>query len=127
VRILLDAHVSARVIAADLRRSGHDVLALSEDRALQGIDDLQVLALASAERRILVTFNIRDFAPLLREWAEARRPHYGCILVYGLDHSRYRAVLEGLRRLFEERPGSDDWRDLSLVLPYDRGRSSTRR
>lgn len=117
MRILLDAHVSGRRIASRLRDAGHDVLALSEIRSLEGMDDLGVLELAASERRVLVTFNVKDFVPLLRERAEARRSHSGCILVHGLDHSRYGEILKGLHRLFEERGDLDDWRDLAIVLP----------
>lgn len=37
--------------------------------------------MAAAEGRILVTANVRDFEPLLREWAGEGRPHSGVILV----------------------------------------------
>ena len=117
MRILLDAHVSARRIAVRLREAGHDVIALSEERSLDGLDDSRVLELAAGERRIIVTFNIRDFVPLVREWAEARRSHSGCVLVHGLDHSRYGDILRGLDRLFRERPNAEDWQDVTIVLP----------
>ena len=70
VRLLLDANLSPAA-------AGHDVLALAVDPALEGLDDPLVLELAAAERRVLITRNSRDFAPLAREWAEASRHHAG--------------------------------------------------
>lgn len=116
LRVLLDAHVSGRVIAAALRRAGHDVLALTEEQALEGLDDSLVLDLAAREQRVLVTYDVQDFAPLLREWAEAGRSHAGFILVHGLDHADFGRLLRGLEREFSVRPAQDDWTDLALFV-----------
>jgi hypothetical protein len=116
LRILLDAHVSVRVIATALRSDGHDVRALAEERSLDGLDDPQVLELAAHESRILITHDIKDFAPLLRTWAEAGRTHGGCVMVHGIGHHEFGRVLRGLRRLFAQRPGQNDWIDLPIFL-----------
>ncbi len=120
MRILLDAHVSGRRIARSLRNDGHDVLALSEDAELGALDDPDVLELAASEGRMLVTFNQRHFAPLLRQWAEAGRAHAGCVLVYGIDHGEFDLILRGLRQLFAERPGQEDWTGLCDALTRSR-------
>ena len=86
MRILLDANLSPKRIGSALRVRGHDVLSLAADASLGALDDPQVLELAAQEDRILVTRNSRDFAPLLREWAEADRHHAGCILIWTLSH-----------------------------------------
>lgn len=116
LRILLDAHFSGRVIATALRKAGHDVLALTEEPALEGLDDALVLELAAREQRIPVTHNIRDFAPLLREWGESGRSHPGCVLVHGLDHADFGRLLGGLDRQFGARPTQDEWIDVALFL-----------
>lgn len=116
MRLLLDANLSPRRIAAPLRRAGHDVLALAEEQALEGLDDPEVLVLAAAEDRVLVTRNSRDFAPLLREWAEAGRGHAGCVLIWSLDHSEFAAIVSGLERLLADRSRQEAWRDLSFAL-----------
>jgi hypothetical protein len=77
LRLLLDANLSPERIGSALEERGHDVLSLAADTALGALDDPQVLELAAQEDRILVTRNSRDFAPLLREWAEADRHHAG--------------------------------------------------
>lgn len=123
MRLLLDAHISAQHIGEALRADGHDVLAVIERADLDGASDEQVLSLAAAERRILVTHNVRHFAPLLLEWAEAGRSHAGCVLVARIDHSQFGIVLRGLRLLLEQRPEPDQWADLALWLsPASTGR-----
>jgi predicted nuclease of predicted toxin-antitoxin system len=81
MRILLDAHVSGRTVGKALTDSGHDVRALDSQIELEGLSDPEVLDLAATEGRVLVTANIRDFEPLLREWAGESRTHPGVILI----------------------------------------------
>jgi predicted nuclease of predicted toxin-antitoxin system len=81
MRILLDAHISGRTVGKALLDEGHDVWALDSEIELEGLSDPEVLELAAAEGRVLVTANIRDFEPLLREWAGESRSHAGVILV----------------------------------------------
>ena len=82
------------------------MLALDEDITLEGLADPDVLAMAATTNRILVTFNVRDFAPLLQEWAGKARNHSGCILVVGLDH---RQIGEIVRRLSALLGGEEVW------------------
>jgi hypothetical protein len=74
------------------------------------------MSLAASEERILVTRNSRDFAPILREWAEAGRAHAGCILIWSLDHSRFTEIVAGVERLLADRPSPEDWRDIAMAL-----------
>jgi hypothetical protein len=92
------------------------VLALAEDRAFEGLSDLQVMELAAAERRVLVTRNSRDFAPIAREWAEAQRPHAGVILIWTLDHSQFSEIVAGVERYLGRFPASAQW--LGLVVAF---------
>jgi predicted nuclease of predicted toxin-antitoxin system len=116
MRLLLDANLSGRRIARPLRERGHDVLALAESSEYEGLDDPDVLALAAAERRVLVTRNSRDFAPILREWAEARRTHAGCILIWTLKHHEFGAIVRRVERLLDERPRQPDWLNLVIAV-----------
>ena len=116
MRLLLDANLSGPRIAGPLRDDGHDVVALSEHVEWEGLADPEVLALAAIEERILVTRPSRDFAPLLRAWAEAGRSHGGCVLVWTLRHHEFGPILVGLRRLLAERPDQSDWRDVAIAL-----------
>lgn len=116
MRLLLDANLSPRRIGQPLRDRGHDVLALAEHAEYEGLDDPDVLALAAAERRVLVTRNSRDLAPILREWAEARRSHAGCVLIWTLQHHEFAAIVRAVDRLANERPAQAGWRDRSIAV-----------
>ncbi|MFZ0381400.1 MAG: DUF5615 family PIN-like protein, partial [Solirubrobacteraceae bacterium] len=98
MRFLLDAHVSGPRVGQRLTAAGHEVRALDQESALEGLDDDAVLSLASAEERILVTHNIRDFPAILREWAAAERSRAGVILVYGIDHREFDVIVRGIER-----------------------------
>jgi NAD(P)-dependent dehydrogenase (short-subunit alcohol dehydrogenase family) len=116
LRLLLDAHVSGRVMATALAKRGHDVRALTDEPALEGLDDEDVLRLAVEQDRILVTYDVKDFPPLLRAWAEAGRGHAGCDVVHGLDHREFGRLLRGLDCLFTARPAHEEWRNLAVFL-----------
>lgn len=116
MRILLDANLSPRRIGEPLRQAGHDVRALAAEPALEGLDDPDVLALAADDERILITRNSRDFAPILREWAEAGRIHAGCILLWTLDHNQFGAIIAGVERALTDRSDQAAWREITLAL-----------
>ncbi|MBA2576303.1 MAG: DUF5615 family PIN-like protein [Euzebyaceae bacterium] len=116
MRLVLDANLSPKRIGSSLQKRGHDVLSLASDAALGALDDPQVLELAAEQSRILVTRNARDFAPLLREWAEADRHHAGCILIWTLAHSEFGAIIRGVTRLLDDRPDPKQWRDVTAAL-----------
>lgn len=92
------------------------MLALAEDAAYEGLPDPQVLELAAAEQRILITRNSRDFAPLARQWAEAQRPHAGLILIWTLDHSQFAELVAGVERQLQQRPSHEQWREVTIAL-----------
>ena len=116
MRLLLDANLSPKRVGRPLARRGHDVVCLASDQALGALDDPQVLELAAHERCILVTRNARDFAPLLRGWAEAGRHHAGCILLWTLAHHEFGPIIRGVSRLLEARADPEDWQDLAVAL-----------
>jgi hypothetical protein len=120
VRLLLDAHVSVRGVGRALIRDGHDVLALSEDPAREGLDDEEVLALGADDGRILVTHDVEDFPPILRDWAAEGRSHSGVILVYGIRQHEFRAVVDGVSVLLAARPDQPKWIDLCEALSRSR-------
>jgi len=79
-RLLLDEHYSA-VIATELRQSGFDVVAVVAVPELRGASDPDVFAWAAREGRRIVTENIKDFRPLLRDAAEVGLPTAALLLV----------------------------------------------
>jgi len=119
LRFLLDAHLSGPRVGRRLEEDGHDVRALDQEPALEGLEDEDVLALASQEERILVTQDVHDFPAILREWAAAQRSHAGAILIYGIDHSEFELIIRGIQRWLELYPEPASWIDLTAVIDRD--------
>jgi predicted nuclease of predicted toxin-antitoxin system len=78
LRLLLDEHFSPE-IARQLRSPGHDVVAARERPELHGLADRELLALATTERRAIVTENVADFAELHRQSVLRGDPHAGIV------------------------------------------------
>ena len=114
MRLLLDEHYS-REIAAQLRERGHDVTAVKEDAALEGLDDEPLLNVARDQGRALLTNDVSDFATLTREWAGRGESHAG--VVYTSDDSMPRSrntvglYVERLAKLLDEHPEDEAFRD----------------
>jgi len=68
-------------LAVVLNDAGCDTTAIGGDSELRGTPDAEVLELAAAQGRILVTDNIRDFVPLSNAWAAQGRAHPGMLLL----------------------------------------------
>ena len=68
-------------IAQQLRTKGYDVISVVTDPALVGLPDDQILAYATAEKRALVTANVKDFVPLDARYRAADQSQAGLILV----------------------------------------------
>ena len=116
MRLLLDADLSRRRIAAPLERRGHDVVALQADPSRRSLPDDVVLEWAATEARILVTRNARHYQPLARLWVEEQRTHAGLILIWTMQSNAFRDIVSGIERVLAERPDADTWRDLVLSI-----------
>ena len=111
MRLLLDAHISGRAVGRALAEAGHDVRRLDSEYELEGLDDPGVLELAATEGRVLVTANIRDFEPLLREWTGESRSRAGVILVPSSVRNEALGVLiSGMEETLAD-TGQEDWVD----------------
>jgi hypothetical protein len=115
MRLFLDAHVSGRRIATALRER-HDVHAADEERQLDGWEDEQLLALATDEGRVMVTFNVGDFARITTEWAAAGRSHAGCLLIVGIDHAAFGLILRVIEYAISTRSDPTAWIDYTAWL-----------
>ena len=118
MRLLLDEQISVKV-AEELRRRGHDVVAVSETE-LGGVADEDVLARAVADRRVVVTNDIRDFRLLHARHLTMGIAHYGIVLVSGRSHNLRRAgvgdLVAALEKLLADLPAEEALRDLELFL-----------
>lgn len=90
--------------------------AADEERELDGLTDEELLAMATAEERIFVTFDVNDFPVIARRWAEAGRAHAGCAIVVGIDHGEFGVILDAIAREVASRPQQTDWANLTLFL-----------
>lgn len=116
MRLLLDAQLSGNVIGRHFRGQGHDVVALDEHREFEGIDDPDVLDMATQDTRILVTHNVQDFPDILREWAEIGRDHAGCVIVVGVRLDQFGLIIRCIEAALETAPTQEEWRNRTLQV-----------
>jgi hypothetical protein len=95
VRILLD-EMYRRTIAEGLRRRRHDAVAVTERPELRNLPDPELFAAAQAERRAVVTENIRDFVPIADDYETRGIAHHGLVLVHPAAYPRGRSRTIGL-------------------------------
>ena len=67
-------------IVAELRERGHDVIAVADRPDLRAKSDEEIFAWASAERRWLLTENVKDFRPIMLRALPGGPP--GCGLLF---------------------------------------------
>jgi hypothetical protein len=93
------------------RKSGPD---------LKGQADDVVLRIATLERRVVVTNNVRDFAPLVEDFGLRGETHFGVVFT---DDATFPRTHEGIGLLvralasFVEGAPDDDLRNSCLYLP----------
>lgn len=104
------------MIADGLRKRGHEVLALDEHRELDGMRDEDALTLATLEGRIVVTFNVRDFAPILRQWAGEQRSHAGCMLLVRIAQHEFGIILDRVEAVLSTAPEQEEWVDRAVFV-----------
>jgi len=111
VKLLFDEMLSP-AIARELRSRGHDVEPIAGSPHREALSDPEVLELARAERRAVVTSNLRDFRPLHHEAVTpGGAGHYGMIFMPG-GYRRTRAdtgrIIAALEAILAAYPGEDD-------------------
>ncbi len=89
--------------------------AADEERALDGWEDERLLALATAQTRIMVTFNVGDFGRLVNEWAGAGTAHAGCLLIVGVDHAEFGLTLRIIHAALDARPDQESWTNYAAL------------
>jgi hypothetical protein len=113
VRLLLDEHFSPE-IARQLRHRGHDVVAARERAELHALSDRELLDVATAERRAIVTENVVDFIELHRSAVASGMDHYGLVFTSPRRFPRTRRAIGRLVRALDTlcgaRPPSDTLR-----------------
>lgn len=87
--LLLDEMFSPG-IAADLRQLGHDVLSVAERPDLRSKSDEEIFAWASAQKRWLLTENVKDFRPILLQALQTGQPGMGILFTSSRTFPRSR-------------------------------------
>lgn len=119
MRLLLD-EMLAPAIATALRDRGHDVEAVAADPGAVASSDREIMAIARAQERAVVTNNVRDFRPLHHEAIAPGGPgDFGVVLLPG-GYRRTRGdvgrIVEALRAVLIAHPGDDDLAGRELWL-----------
>jgi hypothetical protein len=91
LRLLID-EMYPGAVAEQLRRRGHDAVAVTERKALRSLADSAIFAEAQTDRRAVVTENVADFVPIAEEADQRGRAHHGLVLI---DPAKF---LRGQRR-----------------------------
>lgn len=88
---------------------GYDVISVLES-GLASADDPDVWQWAIGEERVIVTYNLCHFVPLLRELFETRVRHPGIVLVssFTVPTSNIGGSIRALRQLLEQNPDLAD-------------------
>jgi hypothetical protein len=111
VKLLLDEMLSP-AIARELHSRSHDVEAVAGNPDREALSDPEVLALARAEHRAVVTNNLRDFRPLHHEAiTPGGTGHFGMISIPG-SYRRTKAdtgkIITALETILAQYPGEKD-------------------
>ena len=97
MKLLLDEHFSPE-IARQLRERSHDVVAARERAELLGLSDRDLLAVASAEDRAVLTENVADFVELHRQSVVGGERHTGLVFTSPRQFPRSRRAIGRLVR-----------------------------
>jgi hypothetical protein len=76
----------------------------------------RLLALATTEGRVMITFDVKDFTVIARRSAEAGQRHAGLGIVVGVDHGAFGSILSMLSRELTAQPQPSDWDNLTLFI-----------
>lgn len=119
MKLLLD-EMYPRVIAAELRRRGHDATSV-HDTPGGGASDDAVFDHARAEGRAIDTENIGDYRPLAQATHEAGETHSGLILTTAKHWPRQNpgALITALDELAQCQPGRDQQRGALAVAALE--------
>ena len=111
MKLLLDEMLSP-AIARELRSRGHDVEPVAGNPGREALPDPEVVALARAEHRAVVTSNLRDFRPLHHEAiTPGGAGHFGIIFMpssYRRTKADTGRIIAALEVILTRHPGDKD-------------------
>jgi hypothetical protein len=113
VRLLLDHDVSGPRVGARLGARGHDVRALDQEPQHAGLTDDEVLRLAAADGRIVVTHDVNTFPAVLRDFADRGESHAGAIILVAIRSRDFDLIVRAVETCLARYPRQEQWRDTS--------------
>lgn len=130
VRLLLDEHITPSV-AIELRRMGHDVIAVAERDDLRGRPDVEIFSEAAVGGRAVVTFDVGDYLPLVNRSIQVGHRHGGLVLLSSArswsDGRAAGRLVAALARLMLAHPADDAFSDrIEWLQPAEDQPSSQR-
>jgi Domain of unknown function (DUF5615) len=90
------------------------VRALEQEPQQAGLTNDEVLRLATADNRILVTHDVNTFPALLREFAEQGEDHAGAIIVAAIRSRDFDLITRAVETRLERYPQQEQWRNLTV-------------
>ena len=100
-RLHLDADTSKKSLLKALVEQGHDVTRTPNEWMALDADDIEQLLGATAQGRVIFTFNVRDFMELAK-----RYPHHAGILLAA--QKPMPELLSALNQMFDD-TSADEW------------------
>ncbi len=85
IRLLIDEDVHSSLASA-LRKRGYDAVNIQELNK-KGLSDDKLILEAVKEERCILTFNIKDFIILHKEFVAENKDHYGIVVSKQLNFS----------------------------------------
>ena len=114
IRFLADASLRDAIVSGCLRREPAIDFLSANDANLAGIPDPEVLALAAAEGRILVTSDLKTMPRHFGEFLEAGSSSAGVFLVK--QHTPMADVIEALLLVWAA-SDANEWKNRILEIP----------
>jgi hypothetical protein len=116
LKLLIDEHYPAS-IAEQLRKRGHDVVAVQEEADLRGMDDPDLFAEAQRRNRAWLTENTADYPALDAEYRSRRLEHWGIIFTSNGTFPRGKpATVGALVKALDELLRKADWDSPSSMV-----------
>lgn len=103
-RLHLDADASIKALLGALRGRGHDVTRTPNDWMPSEASDREQLLGATAQGRVIFTFNVRDFTTLVKKY-----PRHGGVILAVQSRWSLVELIAALDRALTE-TGEGEWR-----------------
>jgi hypothetical protein len=114
VRLLLDHNLPQTRVGTGLAAQGHDVRALDQQPEHAGLADDDVMRIAAGDGRIVITYDVNTFPPLLRVFADRREHHPGAIVLVGIRSRDFDLIVRAVGAWLARYPEHEQWRDLTV-------------